>query len=402
MSRSADYTIQGFIYQFNKTLLEVLNDMEDSTISVEGIIEDIEVSTAMTTKAIQCKYHEEQESFTLSKVYKPILQMMNHYLENNNKSIEYRLYAYFPSEQSSRIYEMKEEHINEILKTEDKRLKKLVENIKDKINIQDFLQNFTLEFGDSLSNLMDSVFHALEENGLARDEIDTLFYPNAIQKIADLSILHDAEQRVIKKSSLLHELQHKRKTAVTRWTRSLLTLKEILMTRKRQLKVNLDKNSRSRYFFLSESSIKNFNEEIVNFITDYISKYHFKEIHNKTPLFCFECSSEVFNDIRVRLHKKNIKYNDGLVTDKFFDSKKFLSDPIIAKIGNSFHREYDIKLLHFNASTISILNEIKGDDFFLFSSKLPEIDYQDVNIEHIDLKEINQIKFVMGMIDTYE
>ncbi|MGQ5111057.1 hypothetical protein ACSOV8_04825 [Bacillus halotolerans] len=199
MSRSADYTIQGFIYQFNKTLLEVLNDVEDSTISVEGIIEDIEVSTAMTTKAIQCKYHEEQESFTLSKVYKPILQMMNHYLENNNKSIEYRLYAYFPSEQSSRIYEMKEEHINEILKTEDKRLKKLVENIKDKINIQDFLQNFTLEFGDSLSNLMDSVFHALEENGLARDEIDTLFYPNAIQKIADLSILHDAEQKSNKK-----------------------------------------------------------------------------------------------------------------------------------------------------------------------------------------------------------
>lgn len=33
LSRSADYTIQGFIYQFNKTLLEIFNDEEDVIIS---------------------------------------------------------------------------------------------------------------------------------------------------------------------------------------------------------------------------------------------------------------------------------------------------------------------------------------------------------------------------------
>ncbi|MFY0780654.1 hypothetical protein AB1K18_10195 [Peribacillus simplex] len=53
MSRSADYTIQGFIYQFNKTLLEVLGDTEDSEIAIEGIIEDIEVKSELQTTAIQ-------------------------------------------------------------------------------------------------------------------------------------------------------------------------------------------------------------------------------------------------------------------------------------------------------------------------------------------------------------
>lgn len=53
VSRSADYTIQGFIYQFNKTLLEVLGDTEDSEIAIEGIIEDIEVKSELQTTAIQ-------------------------------------------------------------------------------------------------------------------------------------------------------------------------------------------------------------------------------------------------------------------------------------------------------------------------------------------------------------
>ncbi|MGA2525126.1 MAG: hypothetical protein ABSF79_00705 [Smithellaceae bacterium] len=31
MSRAADYTIKGFLYQFNKTLLEILNSQDDLT-----------------------------------------------------------------------------------------------------------------------------------------------------------------------------------------------------------------------------------------------------------------------------------------------------------------------------------------------------------------------------------
>ncbi len=38
MSRTADYTIKGFLYQFNKTLLEILNAEGGQQITVEGII----------------------------------------------------------------------------------------------------------------------------------------------------------------------------------------------------------------------------------------------------------------------------------------------------------------------------------------------------------------------------
>ena len=61
-ARTADYTILGFIYQFNKTLLAILDSTEESEITVEGRIEDIDVTTEKGTEAIQCKYHETVEN----------------------------------------------------------------------------------------------------------------------------------------------------------------------------------------------------------------------------------------------------------------------------------------------------------------------------------------------------
>lgn len=91
MSRSADYTIQGFIYQFNKTILAILNAKPDEQISIEGVIEDIDVVSPMGITAIQCKYHESQDHFQLSTLYKPILQMLNHFIRNHDKNITYRI-----------------------------------------------------------------------------------------------------------------------------------------------------------------------------------------------------------------------------------------------------------------------------------------------------------------------
>ncbi|MHA6530074.1 hypothetical protein [Paenibacillus sp. BAC0078] len=402
LSRSADYTIQGFIYQFHKTLVEILKDESDSTISIEGIIEDIEIMTARTTTAIQCKYHEEEQNFTLSNVYKPILQMMEHYFDNPGMNIEYKLYAHFPNETVGNNYELNETHVQTIFQSRDQRFQRFITKLNGRIDTVAFLERFSLEFGAPLQTLIEQIISLMEINQLNKDDIDTLFYPNAIQKIAELSILHESELRVIKKSTLLSELQHIKKIAITRWTRSLLTLDKMLITRRKQLKVNLDKNSRSRYLLLSEKSISRFNDEIVNFVSDFVNKYHFKEVHDKTPLFCLDCSPEVFQEIRIRLHKKNIKYNDGLVTDEYFDKNKFLSGPVRAKIGKQFYSDFQVRLLRFDENVSEVLNEIKGDDFFLFAEAIPELDFQDVNVEHINLGQFDQIKFIMGMTDIYD
>ena len=94
----ADYTIKGFVYQFNKTLEQLLIEPEGSEITVEGIIEDIDIVTPGITKAIQCKYHETKGNYNLSDIAKPILQILVHYSKNIDKNIQYILYAHFPNE----------------------------------------------------------------------------------------------------------------------------------------------------------------------------------------------------------------------------------------------------------------------------------------------------------------
>lgn len=181
MSRSADYTIQGFIYQFNKTLLEILNSNDDAEIVVEGIIEDIEIRDTELT-AIQCKYHESKDTFVLSAIYKPVLQMMKYFNENNDIDIKYRLYAYFPNEATTER-RLTTVEIDEILATNNAHLKAIVDSLQN-FDREAFQDRFTLEFGISLEDLTGKVYESLKNNNFQENDIESLIYPNAIQMIS--------------------------------------------------------------------------------------------------------------------------------------------------------------------------------------------------------------------------
>ena len=119
MKREADYTIKGFLYQFNKTLQQVISEPEGTEITVEGIIEDIDVESPNGIRAIQCKYHETKENYRLSDISKPILQMLVHYSKNIDKNIQYVLYAHFSKEEFGEK-NLSTEDLNTILSTKNK------------------------------------------------------------------------------------------------------------------------------------------------------------------------------------------------------------------------------------------------------------------------------------------
>lgn len=47
--RQANNTIKGYLYQFNKSILEILNADEDAYITLEGVIEDIDIQLSGST-----------------------------------------------------------------------------------------------------------------------------------------------------------------------------------------------------------------------------------------------------------------------------------------------------------------------------------------------------------------
>ncbi len=286
MSRTADYTIKGFLYQFNKTLVEILGASEDDIINVEGIVEDVEIVTPDKITAIQCKYHEASESFAVSSIFKPLLQMMYHFHQNTEADIQYILFAHFPSVEKGKEPPIGNNEFQSALNSNNKEFKKYTEALSGKIDLDSFGSCFRMEFGEKYDDIVQSVHSSLIDNGIPEGEIETLAYPNAINMVANISIKHDPTERSISKRQFLDELRSIRTTAISRWTLTLRTRKQLLDARRKQLKADLDKNSRSRYFVINSSSLDDFSEEIVLFINDYLEKYHFKPAHINTPLFC--------------------------------------------------------------------------------------------------------------------
>lgn len=401
MPRTADYTIQGFLYQFNKTILEILRGQEHDIITVEGIIEDIEVAAPASITAIQCKYHEARTSFTPSAVYEPLLQMLKHFSENPSSNIRYVIFAHF-SGLGKTLPTVDRATLEAALASENKNLKKLVQAVPPGVDLDRFASQFAMEFGPSYDDITKQVGKELEAHGVLVGDIETLAYPNAIHMIATLSVKHDPADRRITKKRFLSDLAAIRTTAISRWTLALKTREKLLQARRKQLKVHLDKNARLRYFVIDPSSIEDYDSEIVIFVADYIDKYHFKPAHISTPILCLCASRSSIQDVLHRLYVKGIIATDGYVGAKF-EASFFYRDPLSSKgARGQVMREFSLRILSWEDHA-QVLNDRKCDDLFVIGTpNCDALDTMDVNVEKLTGATLKEVKFVMGVSNVHE
>lgn len=395
MSRTADYSIQGFIYQFIVTFHKLLQTTDSSSeIIIEGPVEDIDLVSPSGVEAIQCKYHETKDKFTLSSIYKPVLQMMNHYFKDSSKNTRYRLYAHFPNVLVGSKKVLTSTEITQILDSKAKEYQTLIKDLTGFSDIAGFISKFEMEFGPSLSDLEKAVIVSLSNEGFSTEDAEEIFYPNAIHKIAELSIKHSATERKTTKDIFLTALKEKKKTAISRWTKELQSFEKLLKKRREQLRDGLNKNSRFRAVILDSTYINDFDSKVVQLIEDFINKYNHKIKLHHCPLFSVICDDIVLNSIWKRLNSKNIVVERGLIAGDL-DVKYFLREPL--KVLNEGKTEFKVRLCSHDSDFKKLLADIKLDDLFIISDK--EFDYllgiTDINIEKIQTKEINEIKYLL-------
>ena len=130
MARTAEYSIRGYLYQFLRYLRDILEASDNASITIEGAIEDIDISTDTATIAVQCKYHEQAEKYTLGKIYKPVLLMLEHFSNSTLQQPEvwYRLFCYFPDMTGSK--KLTRSELDTVLSTMSTDLKRIVSRIK--------------------------------------------------------------------------------------------------------------------------------------------------------------------------------------------------------------------------------------------------------------------------------
>jgi len=400
--RVADSTIKGFLYQFNKTILEIASADDEDVITVEGVVEDVDILSASgELEAIQCKYHETKEKFTPSQIFKPLLQMAEAYDKNPTAKIKYTIFIHVPNEDYGEK-DIEPSILDSALATTNKALSKIVSGISCNFDKIEFLKNAKIVFGPSLDEIEGNTKAALELLGIQGSDVDTLLYPNSIAKIAKLSSLEDEEKRQITKAKLYEELSSATYTAISKWTLALKNRSEILKNIKKQLSSSFSQNSRDRYFYFDKNEIDDYENKVVVFFGNYINKYYSKPSHLKAPTFIVNDNFTAIRDLESRLYKKGIKANTGLVGNTF-EVEHFFRDPMKKIISNHIeYREFDCRLLAMDSEQEAI-NHRKGDDLYLVSSKMPNnIDLNDVNFYQVGISSFNELEYVIGMRNSHE
>lgn len=402
MSRTAESTIKGFLYQFQKTIKSILESSYEDTITVEGIVEDVDVlHIDGSTTAIQCKYHESVEAFSTSLIYKPLLQMAENYSSNPDANITYRLFVHVKN-QASICRSITEAELDSALESTNAKLQAIINRISDNFNKTDFLTKLTLEFGESIDDLSLSIKALLANIEIRNSDVENILYPNSINHIARISCGDTPESREINRLEFESFLSTANSTAISKWTLALSSKKQLLTSKRKQLSQYLSQNSRERCFYLSKNQLIDFNEGVVVFISNFLAKYHTKALHIKTPVFVFDCNLNELNKIEYRLFTKGIKVCTGYIGAKF-EVQEFFREPIRKNTRSLVNeREFQVRILSYEEQPDAV-NYRKCDDlFFICKNKPDQIDCVDIETSEIGVPNFSELEYVLSIRNEYE
>ncbi len=405
-NRAADATIKGYYYQFDTSILKLLELTNNTdSITVEGI-EDIDINTATETSTIQCKYLSKPK-FINSAVRGPICLMLDHFLNpSTSYNLNYVLYAHFENEIPGDEPTIDLFKLKEILTYTENKVKKHYEiekGISDP-QLNAFLANFKLEFGKEFEIQQKEVIQKLKNKFSCTDfEADTLYYNNSLRIVIDRAIKKSESQRVITKLEFIEGIDC-RKRLFNEWFIKLRTKKEYLKITAQALRATRALDPIRTKFIVIGNEILNANNSelpIEIFIENLISKY-FKPnsaLRNSKPLtLVLDCDTTILQVIKRNLISKEIIFNDGC-EEIGFSSYVFNRDPIInttrngAKISKS---SYSLKLITRN-SLISNLATIRPPTV-LFNFSRDDLPSDFIQGQHFGLKYCEDLKDIFKLL----
>ena len=316
--RSAESSITGYSYQFLITILHILENNLDSECIIEGI-EDLDIINADDRYLNQYKYHA-GKNITNSLISKPVILMLNHYLNCGGNNFKYKLFIHGSDSQ----YTLDINNLKKILTlTTGKKYKeeKLKDSYTDDDKLEHFIQLFSICVTDKFDILENKVIHKISElMNLDEQTVRLSIFPFAYKKINDLARKDKECDRKITGRKFIDILKQ------TNQIIDLVTLarikeeKEFLNYFKRELKLLGIKKNNSDHIFVMPND-HNTVDLIIGLAQNFV--YQGKNADNRTPLFVVENIDGLKLKLISEIEKRNLEmfYNDGYDYTKFFIKK---------------------------------------------------------------------------------
>ena len=329
--------------------------------------------------------------------------MLEHFSNNTvtTPPVEYLLFCHFPSQSGQRS--LTEAELDEALSTTNLECKKIVNRITANYDKQAFLSKCTITFGESLKNCEASVVETLIAQNFTREDVESIIFPSALQRILEISTNSDVEKRSLTREPFLQASRDIKQVTFKRWMLELSTKDKILRRLRNDMNQSFSHNSRRRYFIISDRGISDFDDKIVLFLKSYVEKYFVKPLHTFPALFCFNDDIATLEDIKERLYEKGIKCNDGYVSrsDSGFRLKRLLETPLNSTRQRRIER-HEFQLLIAKQSQLQSLNGVSPDDIFIVNAQEPPWNTKDINVFHVEVEKLSQLSFLLQTGNTYD
>lgn len=225
-NRSANATIKGYFYQFDHTIVQLLEAAApQSSVVVEGI-EDIDLEDGDDSVLVQCKYHEGTE-YNHSIIKDAVIQMLRHFHSKScpcKPMFRYRVYGHYKGGQNKFDADFDLDFLKKNFLTYEH--KAVVHRVHVELGISDVqLENFrsvlnidigAQSYDEQQMRVAKLLVTAIPD--CTPEDAQVFYYPNAINTIQTLAIQGDAKDRRITKAKFLLAVNRK-EIIFSRWLR---------------------------------------------------------------------------------------------------------------------------------------------------------------------------------------
>jgi hypothetical protein len=336
-TRSAHHTLNGYKYQFDKSILVIAcasNPTE--TISLEDL-EDIDRSEEL----IQCKYLATQTYYP-STLRKPLVEFIKHFVRTTARTtkLKYRLFAHFRSPGRFATGPLS---IEEALAVFGESHTASAISIDGGLQLprKDFerfvTDHLVCELGADIDTQEQDAKRALTKR-LACDSVETelLFYNNALARVIDIARQSEKAKKRTTADVFMRDINN-RTTLFTHWIAKLRSGREQLSFLKDHLSTHSALRPSKRRAvvigkdFISANGVGQIAPFIVDTATSDFALGH--ALQDAKPLsFILDCESDILRQIKEALLGRNFRFNDGYEHIQF-NYRLFDEDPIINLVG---------------------------------------------------------------------
>lgn len=361
------YAIKGFLYQFDKTLIEILTN-PTKKIYVEHT-QDINY----VNYVIQVK-HRETQKYADNTIRNAVIQLIELFKEDKSQS--FCLYCHFKDKPPSQ-WKLNTSELDKILGPKKLNYLSYLKN--------EFTDNFVIQFSENFEAQFKSLITLIASSfSLSNADKSYIYHSIFRSKLFDLSI-KSFEERQIEKKDL--------NTFIEATERTIFY--DAYATYLGQDKY--EKLMRKEYFTFNKANIDNFErlfiidciEDVnlvdVNKIVNCISRKYFRKNKSPQPYLCFvNLDDDKLIQLKQELIDQGIFFNDGT----YFNGDRFRLNKILEN--NIDDDTIKVKIIN-PEHMVKVLRKIVIKEFYQFYNLNPIDIITDQKHIKIQIKATNQI-----------